>query len=384
MNSAKIMIVEDNTTVAEDCSDCLKSLGYIVTSIVPSGEESIKRAETEKPDAVIMDIHLRDEIDGIEAARQIYNRFETPVVFLSAYSDRNLLKRAKQVGSFGYLIKPFEERELYAALEMALYKSKVEKERRQMETRLRHTQKMEGLELMAGSIAHNYNNLMMSVIGNIELALTEKNIPSSIVVLIDDANQSAKRAADISTQMLMYVGQGQGELIKVNLSKLIQNTSLLLQTTTHKNISFSINLAHEDATIMANSAQLHQLIINLLTNAVEAIGDEQGSITITTRIKKFECDELKETYLHEDLPAGDYVILEFADTGCGIDQETLEKIFDPFFTTNFVGRGLGLAAVLGIVRSHNGAITIESKPEQGATFKVMFPVSDQFEAPVDI
>ena len=107
------MIVEDNTTVAEDYRDCLESFDYVVTSIVSSGEESIEKAEQERPDAIIMDIHLRDEMDGIDAAGQIYSKYQIPVVFLSAYSDRGLLERAGQVGSFGFLVKPFEERELY-------------------------------------------------------------------------------------------------------------------------------------------------------------------------------------------------------------------------------------------------------------------------------
>lgn len=134
MDSIKIMVVEDNTIVAEDCRECLQDLGFSITSIVASGEESIEKAELERPDAVLMDIHLRDKMDGIEAAEQIYSRFNIPVVFLTAYNDRELLERAKRVGSFGYLIKPFEERELYTTLEMALYKAKTEQERKKAET----------------------------------------------------------------------------------------------------------------------------------------------------------------------------------------------------------------------------------------------------------
>lgn len=149
MGSAKIMIVEDNTTVAEDCRDCLEGLGYGVTSIVASGEESIDKAETERPDVVIMDIHLRDKMDGIAAAEQIHARFGIPVVFLSAYSDSALLERAKPVGSFGYIVKPFEERELYAAIEMALYRSNAEKEREalivELQEALEHIKTLRGI-----------------------------------------------------------------------------------------------------------------------------------------------------------------------------------------------------------------------------------------------
>ena len=130
MNPANIMIVEDNTTVAEDCRECLEDLGYNISSIVASGEESIINAEKHRPDAVIMDIKLSGEMDGIQAAKQIYNSHNIPVVFLSAYSDNALLERAKLSGSFGYLVKPFDERELYTTLEVVLFKAKSEAEQR--------------------------------------------------------------------------------------------------------------------------------------------------------------------------------------------------------------------------------------------------------------
>ncbi|MCF7958572.1 MAG: response regulator, partial [Phycisphaerae bacterium] len=128
----KVMIVEDNATVAQDCCDSLESLGYTVTAIIASAEESIERVDLDRPDAVLMDIHLRDAMDGVEASEKIYSQFGIPVVFLSAYSDRELLMRAKHAGAFGYLVKPFNERELYATLEMTFYRVKAEAEREKM------------------------------------------------------------------------------------------------------------------------------------------------------------------------------------------------------------------------------------------------------------
>jgi len=150
MDNVKVMIVEDNTTVAKDLSECIIDLDYEVTSIQASGEESIEQAELEQPDIVIMDINLRDEMDGVEAADQIHSKFGIPVVFLSAYSDKGLLKRAREVGSFGYLIKPFEEREIYATLEMALYKAKAEKECKSLVKELQKA--AEHIEVLRGII----------------------------------------------------------------------------------------------------------------------------------------------------------------------------------------------------------------------------------------
>lgn len=373
MDSARIMIVEDNATVAEDCRDCLEGLAYSVTSIVASGEESIARAEVERPDAVLMDIQLRDEMDGIEAAEQIHARFEIPVVFLSANSDRNLLERAKRVGSFGYLLKPFEERELHATLEMALYRAKTEKEHKQMEVRLRQAQKLEGLQLMAGGVAHIFSNKLQGVLSFAEMALEKLPPESDVSTCVRNIKEAAWQAAEISRLMLTYVGQGQGKMKEISLSELVQTVCDHLRSALPAEISLCVALAHEDETVQVIVAELLQLTMNLFANAVEAIGDEVGEITISTRIEAWGDDCLKQMVKQGDLPAGDYAVLEIADTGCGMDDQTQAKAFDPFFTTKFVGRGLGLAAVLGIVHGHNGAITIDSTPGEGTTVKILFP-----------
>lgn len=209
MSSSKIMIVEDNTTVAEDCRNCLVNFGHNITSVVASGEESIRKAGEDQPDAVLMDIRLRGEMDGIDAAAQIYSLFKIPVVFLSAYSDRELLKRAKQAGSFGYLLKPFEARELHTTLETVIFKDKTEKEQGKMEAQLRHAQKTESLRVMAGSIAHNFNNMLHSALGFTELGLQALPPESNARSSFETAKESINQAAKMSSLMLVYVGQGQ-------------------------------------------------------------------------------------------------------------------------------------------------------------------------------
>ena len=178
MRSTKIMIVEDNTTVAEDCRLYLENRSYQVTSIVASGEESIEKAAEERPDAVLMDIHLRDEMDGIEAAEQIYARFQIPVVFLSAYDDRKLLERAKRVGCFGYLLKPFEENEIHAMLEMVLYKAQAERALRKSEEKFRHLfeRSPHGFALVKGNgeILHS-NSAYANMLGHSQEDMSKLN-----------------------------------------------------------------------------------------------------------------------------------------------------------------------------------------------------------------
>jgi len=383
MSNAKIMIVEDNTTVAEDCRCSLEELGYCVTSIAASGERALIDVETDQPDAIIMDIRLRGKMDGIETAEQIHTRFDIPVVFLSAYSDSGLLNRAKRVGSFGYLVKPFEERELFAMLETALFKAQTEKEHKLLEARLRQSQKMAGLQVLAGSIAHSFNNMLHVARGYTNLAIDQLPTDSETSELLREASKAISRAAEMSTLMLLYVGQGTTDRKPANLSKLVQSTGKLLPGAAQGQFSIELELANEDAAITVATAQIQQLIANIFTNAAEAIGDKPGKITITTSVAEFSSDELRDTYLHQDLPAGDYAVLEISDTGCGMTAEIIDKVFDPFFTTHFTGRGMGLAAVLGIIKGHEGAIDIKSQPGEGTTFTVMFPVTGKIEPLVE-
>jgi len=379
MENPRIMIVEDNTTVAKDLQGCLQELGYTVTSVQVSGEEAIEKVELEGVNLVLMDIHLRDEMNGIEAAQLINDRFEVPVVFLSAYDDRGLLEGAKRVGGFAYLIKPFSERELYASIEMVLSRAQLEKERRRMESHFLQSQKLEGLRLMAGSIAHNFNNILQGPLGYNELILDKFDFDPECRKLIQRSNNALERAVKISKLMLVYVGLGKQEVQDVVLSDEVKNFLNIFRHPTQTGVTLSVDLCNEDLSITADPSQLQELILNLFLNALEAVGDESGEVGIRTYFESFNSDQLKETYFHEDLPAGDFVVLEITDTGCGMDKETWGRIFDPFFTTKFTGRGLGLAVVSGILRGHRGAIDVDSTPGQGTNIRVLFPVSGRVE-----
>ncbi len=375
MNKSRILVVEDSTTVAEDCKDCLESLGYEVTSIVASGEESIKRAESEKPDAVLMDIKLRDDMDGIEAAEQIYSRYEIPVVFLSAYDDHEILQRAKLVGSFGYLVKPYEERELFATLEMAMYKSKAEHNRRIMEKRMFKLQKKESLSILASGIGHDFNNILTAILGNASITKKILSPDSPALPTVDEIIVATKRAAELTKQMLAYSGKGKFILQDFDLSDLVRKMAQLIKSSISKKAVLSLQLDPDLPAINGDMTQVQQIVMNLLINASESLENEAGSISVICEVRECTSDNLLNAYFGQKAPAGDCVYLEVSDNGCGIDNEVLSKIFDPFFSTKFAGRGLGLAATMGIIESHDAAINVTSDGKTGTTFSIYFPIS---------
>jgi CheY-like chemotaxis protein len=187
---------------------------------------------------------------------------------------------------------------------------------------------------------------------------------------------AAERAAELSRLMLTYVGQSKRDIHTLDMSKIVESMNAILSVTTAKKAEIVIKTATEPAYFNGDVAQVKHVIINLVTNAVEAIQHAKGTITISTG--KMYCDSSYFKYpFDENLPEGDYVYVDVTDDGCGMDQETLSKIFDPFFTTRFLGRGLGLASVLGIIRAHKGTVSLKSEPGEGTSIRVFFPTSTE-------
>jgi signal transduction histidine kinase len=366
MGSAKIMIVEDNTLVAEDCRDCLECLGYTVSSVVASGEESVEKAETERPDAVLMDIHLRDQMDGIDAAEQIYTHFEIPVVFLSAYSDRQLLERAKRVGSFGYLVKPFQERELFATLEMTLYKANAEKERRQMEDQLRQAQKMAAIGALAGGIAHHFNNALSIITGNIDMLEVEFAENKKLAHYAQIIRASALRMSELTTQLLTFARAGEAQVQTISLNEIVTKTLILLKPTLDPAIQVNIDLPVEAINVKADPSQMQMVLSAVLTNAAEAI-EEDGCISISCKRKRISKNRARD---FPGFKPGDYACLTITDDGAGMDEETRKRVFEIFFTTKFIGRGLGLSTAFTFVKNNDGYIWVDSELDQGTTVTI--------------
>jgi PAS domain S-box-containing protein len=246
-------------------------------------------------------------------------------------------------------------------------------EKARIDRRLQETQKLESLGILAGGIAHDFNNLLTGILGNASLARMDLPPDSPVQACLEAIETTSQRAAELCKQMLAYSGKGRFVVQRLDLSALVEDTTHLVQLSIGKNAALKFNLAADLPAISADTTQMRQIIMNLVINASDALGDAGGVINLTTGLMHADHAYLTETYLSPSLPDGEYVFLEVSDNGCGMSAETMKKIFDPFFTTKFTGRGLGLAAVLGIVRGHHGALKVYSEPGKGTTFKLLLP-----------
>ena len=228
-------------------------------------------------------------------------------------------------------------------------------ERRRLEEQFRESQKFETLGTLAGGVAHDFNNLLTSVIGNASLLLAEKGEDSPDRDKLLDIIKSARRAADLTRQLLAYSGKAKGFLEKLDLTEIVEGGGSLIEAAIPKKVKLEFDLGRDLPYVEADPNQVQQILLNLVNNSVEAIGEASGVVTVRTAYE------------------GGKVYLEVRDTGCGMDAATRARVFDPFFTTKFTGRGLGLSAVAGIVRSHKGWIDVESTPDEGSTFRICLP-----------
>lgn len=252
-----------------------------------------------------------------------------------------------------------------------------EEQREHLEEQVRHAQKLESLGVLAGGIAHDFNNLLTAIMGNTGLALMQAPEKESIRNNLQNVEKASLRAADLCRQLLAYSGKGKFVVEAININDLIREMSKLLDVSKSKKVELKYEFKKDLPYLEADSTQIRQVVMNLITNASEAIGDSEGEIFLKTGVIECSSEYLKDSYFDDSLKQGSYIYLDVRDTGSGMDEETLSKIFDPFFTTKFTGRGLGLAAVVGIVRGHKGAIKIFSEVNKGTTFRILFPIKKQ-------
>jgi len=252
-------------------------------------------------------------------------------------------------------------------------RKQAEAQRREMDRKLQETQKLESLGVLAGGIAHDFNNLLAGILGNASLARAELPATSEIVLYLQQIDTAARRAADLCRQMLAYSGRSLFLVQHLDLNALVRDLHPLLNVSLGQHCTLHLDLAASLPPVLADASQLRQVVMNLVTNAAEAIGPRPGVVDLATGVVPLDRAALPALTHEYGIVPGDHVFLEVNDNGSGMDAATLEKIFDPFFSTKFTGRGLGLAAVLGIVRGHKGAIKVASTPDRGSTFTIYLP-----------
>ena len=247
---------------------------------------------------------------------------------------------------------------------------------RALEQKMLRAQKLESLEVLAGGIAHDFNNLLVGVLGNASLALLDLPAGSPAFAPVLDIERAAQRASDLTRQMLAYSGRGQFVVEPADLSALVSEMGSLLRTVLSKRAVLSFELDPGLPLIEADATQIRQVVMNLITNASDAVGEKGGQIIVRTGSQSVVAGGTDADVVGATLAAGDYVFVEVEDTGIGMAEPTQARVFEPFFTTKFTGRGLGLAATLGIVRGHHGGIRIRSSIGCGATFRILLPATD--------
>jgi signal transduction histidine kinase len=268
----------------------------------------------------------------------------------------------------------------FGPLVLGIFRDVTERARREQERHQRDTwlQEVQGdsLGTLAGGLAHNFNNLLTTVLGFASLAAMELPAASPIQPYLAQVEQAGRRAAELCQQLLAYAGRGRFVLVQLDLSAAVRSSASVLQATVPPQARLSLELAEDLPPVLADPAQMRQVVLNLVVNASEALGGSEaadGQITVQTARVRAERPDLVGLRLGADLPAGEYVLLRIADTGCGMDEATQARLFEPFFSTKFIGRGLGLPAILGIVRAHHGGLRVSSGPGRGTTVEVFLP-----------
>lgn len=269
-----------------------------------------------------------------------------------------------------------------SALDMSAERFAAE-ERARLQAQLQQSRRLESLGLLAGGVAHDFNNLLVGILANASVAREEIGHGHHAHEALDDIMHAAQRAADLTRQLLAYAGRARVERRQVLLTQLARELPKVLGARVPPHVKFVVN-GEAAVVVDGDETQLRQVVLNLVTNAVDAVGKTSGSISVSISSREYLADELQRCTLGRDRMPGRYAVVEVQDTGVGMTAEVQERMFDPFFTTKSSGRGLGLAATLGILNGHGGAIQVQSAPSAGTTIRILLPVSHEHPTPTAV
>jgi len=251
-----------------------------------------------------------------------------------------------------------------------------ERERQKMMLKMEHAQRLESLGVLAGGIAHDFNNLLSVILGNTTLLKRKLDADSNQHKYIQRIQAAGHSAAELCRQMLAYAGKGKTSMQRVMLPMMVEEIGQLLRSTISRSVQLEFKRMESVPSLEVDASQLRQVIMSLVMNAAESIGDGQGVVTVSTGQMRADEDYVLSSVGYHDAEPGDYAYLDIEDTGCGMDEATLQRVFDPFFSTKFAGRGLGMSAVLGIIQSHKGLIHVCSDVGVGTTFRILLPLPE--------
>jgi signal transduction histidine kinase len=369
----KVLIVEDSEEDADLIILELKRGGYDpIYRRVDNAEEMAEALCEREWDLVLSDFSM-PRFSVTEALGMVQSKgLDVPFVIVSATIGEEAAVQAMKAGAHDFVLKHRLGR-LVPAVARELRESAVRLERRNLEEQLRHAQKLESLGLLAGGVAHDFNNLLTGILGNASLVMEILEPVNEVKGMLTDIIRASERAADLTRQLLAYAGKGRFVIEPVDVSTLVQDISELLRSSVPRTVELSLELQSDLPTIEADCSQIQQLVMNLILNAVEATGERPGVVHVATGVRQVTSADRVGHFRPDPPQPGTYVAVQVKDDGCGMSDVVRAQIFDPFFTTKFTGRGLGLAAALGIVRGHHGAIGVDSAENLGSTFTVLLP-----------
>jgi len=389
--SIRIMLIEDNPLDADLFLSylALSSMAMPEVSVAERLSEALSLVQQREYDVIFLDYKLPDG-EGADSLVRLKSQVPyVPIIMLTGLDDDHVGLEMVQRGAQDYLVKDrVNESILWRVLRYAIARKRIEAQQREFEERLREAQRAESLAMLAGGIAHSYNNLLTSIMGNASLSLGTVPHADPARGFLREIQKAAKRAAVLTNHMLTYSGQCRGTMAPVELGEFVTRMAPFLRTVREGGGAISYEVEPR-VVVRADTGQLQQLIVNLVENAQEAVAqtateDLPGSVTVSVSTVEFtQTRVLRGPGEHGTLTPGNYARIAVSDTGAGMDEATLLKAFDPFFSTKFTGRGLGLASVLGIVRGHQGALRVRSEIDKGTTFVVFLPVVADSELPIE-